>query len=244
MISEIFNTIFYDPIFNLLLGLYEILPFADLGIAIVLFTILLRILLYPLTAKALRSQRLLQDLQPKLKEIRGKYKKQPQRVTQEMMRLYRENKVSPFGGFVPILIQFPILIALFYVLRGILETPDAAFAQHLYSFVSQPETFRVESFGGAVDLAGRSLILAVFTGIAQYIQSHLAFQKAPAKDKESKGDFANAMAFQMRYVFPVAIIGIGAVLPAGITLYLFVTTAFSAFQQVLFNRSFAKQTLV
>lgn len=236
MVSAIFHAIFYDPLANALVWIYAVIPGEDLGVAIILLTIAVRFALYPLTKKALQSQRALQELQPRLKEIRERHKKDPQQATRQMFELYREKKINPFSGFVPILVQLPILIALFYVLRGILETPEVVLAESLYSFVSAPSDLTPESFGGMLHLAEKSVVLGVITGVAQYAQSHLSSAMLP-KASGDKGDFANMMAFQMRYIFPVAMVGIASILPSGISLYLLVTTVFSVAQQARFNKT-------
>lgn len=235
MIGNVFHIIFYQPIINLLIVIYLFLPVHDFGVAIATLTVLIRGALSPLTGKALQSQRKLQELQPKLAELRKKHKKNPQEATKAMMALYKEHKINPLGGFLPTVIQLPVLLALFYALRTIVGDPTAAFAHELYPAVPHPQFFSESSFGGLIDLSKKSIPLAVVAGAAQFIQSRLSFRTA-LKNDSKKGEFANAMAVQMRYVFPFFLIVIAASLPAGIALYIVVTTIYSAWQQQRFNK--------
>ena len=113
-----FNEILYRPLFNILVLLYNIIPGDDLGIAIIVLTIGIKLVLYPLNQKAIKSQKALQELQPKIKEIQKKYKDKTQQA-EELLKLYKEAKINPFSGFLPLLIQIPILIALYKVFLGI-----------------------------------------------------------------------------------------------------------------------------
>lgn len=113
-----FNTILYQPLFNALIFLYQFLPGKDFGIAIIALTIIIRFLFYPLMAKSLKSQKIISDLQPKIQEIQQKYKNDREKQGKEMIKLYQKEKVNPFGGCLPLLVQLPILIALYRVFIG------------------------------------------------------------------------------------------------------------------------------
>lgn len=239
MIGEVFHFILYQPIINLLIVIYLLLPVHDFGVAIATLTVLIRGALSPFTKKALHSQRKLQDLQPKLQELRKKHAKNPQEATRAMMALYKEHGINPFGGFLPILVQLPVLFALFYALRAIVGDPTAAFAKELYPIVPHPTAFSELSFGGLLNLSQKSMVLAIFAGLAQFMQSRLSFQKNTKLNTQKKGDFSHAMSVQMQYVFPVFLAVITASLPAGIALYIVVTTLFSVWQQHRLNKQFA-----
>jgi YidC/Oxa1 family membrane protein insertase len=119
----------WDWLLNLIWQALEFLYLwvGDLGWAIVLLTVLIRLLMIPLTAKQTRSMHEMQRIQPKIKEIQKKYKDDKQKQQEEMMKFYQENKVNPFGGCLPLLIQMPVFIALFQVLRNLPERlPDAS----------------------------------------------------------------------------------------------------------------------
>ena len=109
---EIYHTIIYNPILNLLVGLYNILPIHDIGVVIILVTLVIRILLAPFMHKSLKSQKSLTALQPKMNELRDKHKDDREAQAKAMMELYKEHKVNPLSSCLPVIIQLPILIAL------------------------------------------------------------------------------------------------------------------------------------
>src|SRR3989344_3484895 len=106
MIQTLFRTVLYQPILNLFIGLYSLIP--DAGVAILLLTVLIKLLLYPLTAKSIEAQKSLTELQPKLEEIKKQHAGNQQMIAQETMKIYKEHKVNPFGSCLPILIQLPV----------------------------------------------------------------------------------------------------------------------------------------
>src|SRR3990167_2069470 len=146
---NIFDIFLYHPLFNFLVLIYNYLPGHDFGLAVILLTIIIRFILYPLSVKALNSQKVLQDLQPKLKEIQKKYKDDKEKQAKETLELYRTEKINPFSGLFLALVQLPILIALYQVFWHGLR-PEAL--DHLYSFVANPGQINA-MFVGLVDLA-------------------------------------------------------------------------------------------
>src|SRR5688572_820076 len=110
-----FNTVLYYPLFNLLVLIYNYLPGHDFGIAIIVLTIIIRFILYPVSVKALNSQKALQKLQPQIQELQKKYKDDKEKQAKETLELYRREKINPFSGLLLALIQLPILIALYNV---------------------------------------------------------------------------------------------------------------------------------
>lgn len=242
--GSFFNTILFQPIFNLLVLIYNLLPSGDFGLAIVILTILTRLLFSPLSLKTLRSQRALSQVQPKVKALQEKYKNDKPGLAQATMALYKEHKVNPFSGCLPILIQLPVLIALYQAFNLGLK-PESLNA--LYPFVSNPGVIKNVSFG-FLDLTQKSPILAVLAGGFQWIQSKLATKNqaraagGPAGDKTEKPDpTALMMNRQMLYFFPVMIIIIAWNLPTGLTLYWVVTTLFSIGEQWYLNRKYYGQ---
>ena len=230
LILTIFNEVLYRPLFNALIYLYQLLPISDLGLAIIVLTLIIRFILYPLSKKAIRSQKELSKLQPKMKEVQNKYKDNKDQQAKAMMELYKEHKVNPAAGCLPILVQIPILIALYRVfLTGVNgEQMDA-----LYSFVSQPETINF-IFLGLIDLSERSIVLAFLVGISQFIQSKMMLNNKSmpkSKSKNSGLDFSSMMSQQMTYFMPVISVFIAWTLPAALPLYWLVNTVFGIVQQ-------------
>jgi len=237
MLSSLFHTILYQPIFNAFVGLYNLIPGNDVGVVIIIITIIIRFVVYPLTASSIKSQKSMQDLQPKMAEVKEKYKNDQQAQAAELMKLYKTHKVNPFSSCLPILIQLPILIALYWVLRDALASSNLA--ENLYPFISNPGTINPMAFK-FLDLGKASMILALLAGGAQYLQAkNMMDKKAPAMAGAGAKDenMTAMMNKQMKYMMPVLTVVIGMSLPAGLTLYWFLSTLLTWGQQVfMFKR--------
>ena len=232
---SIFQTIFYQPILNLVVFLYNIIPGHDLGIAIILLTAVIKIILLPLSKKSIKSQKALQDLQPKIEAIKKKYADKKEEMGKAMMALYKENKVNPFSSCLPLLIQLPFLIAVFRVFRDGLS--DGAL-NLVYPFIERPATINHIAFG-FLDLAKPNVVLAVLAGLAQFWQSKMMISKRPAiKTPESRDeDIMAVMNKQMLYFMPAITVFIALSFPAGLALYWFITTLLTALQQLYLFRN-------
>src|SRR3989338_3426985 len=131
--SGLFNTILYQPLFNALVFLYKYVAFEDLGVAIILLTLVIRLVLYPLFYKSFKNQTLMQRLQGQIRKIQHDHKDNKEKQAQALMALYREHKVNPFSGLIMIIIQLPVLITLYQLfLNGF--TPESM--SNLYSFLT------------------------------------------------------------------------------------------------------------
>jgi len=225
---NIFNTILYQPLFNILILFYEYIPGHDFGIAVIVLTILIKFLFYPLGVKTIKSQKALTEIQPKIKEIQEKYKNDKEKQVKETMDLYKREKTNPFSGCLPLLIQFPVLIALFWVFKTFEGGLSPEELKSLYSFVSSPEINT--KFLGIIDLVKPSMFLAILAGIGQFFQVKMTSMKVtPSAGKSS--DFSKIMQKQMQYFLPGFTIFILFNLPAAIGLYWLVTTLFTITQQ-------------
>ena len=216
--------------------LYQTAAFYDLGIAIIFLTVLLRVALWPLASKALRSQKELMALQPEIKKLQEQHKNNKDEQMKRVMALYKEKKVNPFSGFLPILIQLPVLFALYQVFFAGFKD-ESLFA--LYSFIPNPGAMQ-HLFLGMIDLAAtHNIVLAVMAGAFQFYQSRMMLNDQLKRQKTpvAHNDFAAHMSKQMVYVMPAVIAFTAYILPAGIALYLTVTTIFSIVQQVHVFRS-------
>lgn len=246
IISVLFNTVIYNPLFNALIWVYDVLPWKSMGLAIIIFTLLIRLALYPLSKKSIESQTALQKMQPKMNEVREKYKDDKQKQTEEMMKLYTEHKVSPLSSCLPLLLQLPILWALNYIFRNAFNGTGF---DVLYPFVHQPE-FIQGTFLGFIHLADpKNIPLAVLAGAAQFVQSWMLLKKTkkpksevseqnakPKTQEQQLADTTQAMSRNMTYVLPLITVWFGYSLPAGLSLYWVVTTLFAIFQQWLLMR--------
>jgi len=227
-----FNLIFYQPLFNLLIFFYNIIPGNDIGVAIIILTILIRIILYPLSLQSIKSQKALQDLQPKLDALKEKYKDKKEELAQAMIKLYKEEKVNPFSSCLPLLIQLPFLIAVYKVFQSGL---NGSSLNLLYPFIHNPGFLNSVSLG-FINLAKPNYALAILAGLAQFWQSKMFITKRPPKGiPGSKDEDMTAMINkQMVYFMPLITIIIGISLPGGLTLYWLVTTFLMALQQLYF----------
>ncbi len=229
--SGLFHIILYQPIYNIFVGLYTLIP--DVGVAIILLTILIKAAFYPLTAKSLRAQKAMTAIQPKLTALRDTHKTDKQKLAEETMKLYKEHKVNPLGSCLPVLIQLPVFLALYWVLRDGLGSQGL---DALYSFIPRPEHINPFAFG-FVDLGvGKnipSLVLAMLAGVAQWWQTKSMMAKRPkqATGDAKVDDMAEMMNKQMLYVLPIMTVFIGYTLPSGLALYWFFSTVLTAAQQ-------------
>lgn len=223
-----FNIVLYQPLLNALILLYEYLPGHDLGVAVIILTLIIRLILHPSSIKAVRSQKALSSLQPKIAEIQKKYKDSREKQAKATMELYKKEKISPFSGCLPLLLQLPILIALYQVFLNGLK-PEVLKTM-LYTGVPFPQHLS-PTFLGILDLSKPSIWLALITGAVQFIYSKMT---APASSKKSpRGDFSQIMQSQMLYFFPLMTVFIVWKLGAIIGLYWVCSTLFSIGEQYL-----------
>lgn len=241
----LFNTIIYEPIFNALLWIHQALPGHDMGLAIIVITLAVKILLYIPSLAAIKSSRQLQSLQPRMKELQEKYKNDKEGLSREQMKLYRESKVNPISSCLPLLIQIPLLLALYHVFLNGLKVTDAGILvpeqlQHLYSGLRDyyAHTPLNTTLFGWVNLANKhNVILAALAGLTQFWQTKmLAAPKEPKTDGAKDEAMASMMTKQMQYIFPFVTLYISYTLPAGLGLYWTVSTLFTIVQQYIFMR--------
>ena len=227
----IFTEAIYRPLFNALVVIYNIIPGQDLGIAIIVLTLGIKTLFFPLSKKATDSQRALQEIQPKIKEIQKKHKDDKEVQAKKMMELWQEHQVNPLSGCLPILIQLPILLGLYRVFYNGLSFGDNGI---LYSFISQPENFH-PFFLGLIDLSTPNVVLAVLSGFLMFVQAKVTLSNKTKKStsKVSGIDMTAMMNSQMTYFMPGLIGLISLTLPAALPLYWIVVTLFTIGQHYI-----------
>lgn len=235
----IFHELIYQPLYNILIFSYNIIGH-DFGLAIIATTIFLKALLIPLSKKQIQSQKRLQDLQPKIKELQKKHKDNKEEQTKALMEFYKKNKTNPFSGCLPLIIQLIFLIAIYRILLNISSADLNIETGNLYSFVFNPGKIN-HLFLGIIDMAKPSPVLAVLAAASQYWQTKLMMAKNKNKEKNnatkketegSKSDFAQIMNKQMMYLGPLLTLFIGIKFAAGLALYWLVSTLFMVFQQL------------
>ncbi len=244
MLGKLFHTVFYKPLYNALVLIIDVLPNQDVGIAVIILTILVSVIILPITLKATRTQVKMKLLEPKLKEIRQKYKDNREQQALEMMKLYREEKMNPFSGFLLLLVQMPFIFTLYYIFArtGLPEiNPDL-----LYSLVSTPTDINI-FFLGLVNVTEKSVGLAIIAAAAQFFQSHIMLANQPKKKEEDKKEtkktepsfqeeLAKSMNMNMRFGLPV-FIGIMAYSFTGvIAIYFTIRSIITVVQEVFVKR--------
>lgn len=228
--SGIFFTAFFQPLYNLLIGLTT-LSGGSIGWAIVLITILTRIVLYPFTHQSLKAQQAMQKLQPKINALKEKHKDNKEEFSRQLMQLYRQQNVNPFSSCLMVGVQLPILWALYRVFQQGLGNGGIP-SGILYTFITAPAASTTLFLGA--DLAKPSIALAVVAGIAQYLQTKSLPHTSPPAPADGAGrdeQMLTMMNKQMLYFFPIITVVIGSTMPAGLTLYWGVSTLLLFFQQ-------------
>ncbi|MEJ0021642.1 MAG: YidC/Oxa1 family membrane protein insertase [Candidatus Doudnabacteria bacterium] len=231
-IGHIFNSLLVYPLLNLLVFFYHYIP--DIGVVIILLTVLIRLVLLPSFHKSLKQQKALAELQPKMNEIKEKYKDDKEAQAKATMELYQVHKVNPLSSCLPLLIQLPILIALYQVF---IKSLSGKTLVGLYSFVHAPQSIN-PIFLHFLNLAHTNVVMAFLAGILQYFQSRLMLPKTRSDDPT-----ARMLAYQTMYFLPAVTILLGIRFPAGLTLYWVVTTLFGIGQQYYILRKEAKGAL-
>lgn len=241
MISAAFHTFIYEPIYNALVFFVDLLPSHDIGLAVIIVTVIVRFLLYPLANRAIKAQKAMKDIAPEIEALKKKYKDKPEEQGRAMFALYRERDVHPFAGILVILIQLPVLLGLYWVFaRGGFPAVDAGI---LYPFVQVPAAIKME-FLGLIDMGGHSLLLAVLAAITQFIYTRLSMGPRGAKtaaEASFSEDMARSFDIQARYVLPVMIGFFAYFVAAAAPLYWITGNLFMIAQEYLSGRRFDGQ---
>ncbi|MBI1754828.1 membrane protein insertase YidC [Candidatus Azambacteria bacterium] len=204
----------------------------------------MRLVLFPLSLSAIKSQIAMRRIDPELKAIRAKYKEHKEELGKKTMELFRNNNINPFASFLLILIQLPVIIGLYSVLR--IEATQVSFDPSvLYPFVHAPEHASL-LFLGMLNLTGKSLVLAVIAGFTQFLYARLLAPAKAATPKPAGGpsfqeDFASSMQTQMQYVFPVMLGAIAYFASSAIALYFVASNVFSVLQELVVQRLHGKR---
>jgi YidC/Oxa1 family membrane protein insertase len=246
-----YNTLIFQPLYNGFVGLMDILPWVDVGVAVIIFTIIVKLALFHLSKASIITQVRMKEVEPEANKIKEKYAEDRQTQAVKVMELYKEKGIRPFSGVLLLIIQLPILLALLSVFYKIIPTIHP---EYLYSFINVPMVKTM--FLGIVDLTKPSLALAVITAIIQYIQLRYSLaskQFKPADAPNSSGtppmDMAASMNKQMQFLLPVfAFISLYWLIPARfpqaasiIALYWSASTLFTIGQELVIRKKYLKK---
>ena len=226
---SIFNIFIYQPILNLTVFLYNLIPGQDLGIVIICLTIFIEALLFPLNIKSIKSQKTLSELEPKIKEIKEKFKNNKEQLAKETMKIYQNAGINPLSGIFSLIIQIPILFGLYKVFSKGIFNGEAGI---LYSFISSPSVIKTYFLG--INLSQPNFLLTVLAVVSQFFQTKLSFikKKDPIKLVKNKNmpDISEIMRKQMLYFFPFFTFLILLKISSAISLYLVVSSVFTILQ--------------
>jgi len=239
MISNIFHIIVYDPLYNGLIFLVDIIPSHDVGLAVIALTIAVRIVLIPLSRRASETQSAMRKIAPEVEQIKEKFKNSREEQSKAIFALYKERGVHPFAGIGLLLLQLPILISLYWVfaMGGLPEIRP----ELLYSFVEAPPAINME-FLGLLNMAGHSLLLGLLAAITQFAYTRLTMgareKQKPVSSPSFSGELARSFDLQARYVLPATFIVLSYFVPNAAMLYLVTSNIFMLLQELAMGRRF------
>ncbi len=240
-----YHNIIFLPIYNAFVGLLNLFPWMDIGLAMVVFTVIVKVILFPIAKKSLLTQVKMKEVEPEAQKIREMYKNDKQVQAMKIMQLYKEKNFSPFSSVLLLIIQLPILFALISVFYKVI--PEVK-PELLYSFVSVPHIKTL--FIGLIDLTNKSLILSLMTAIAQYFQLKYSpsLKNAPSSTNNPQMAAMQSMNSSMKYFLPVfAFISTYWIIPAqfpaaasAIALYWMASTLFTLVQELYIRKKHIK----
>lgn len=243
-IKSFFSTILYEPIYNGLVFFIDVIPGGEVGLAVITITLAVKFILLPLSIKSVRTQQTMKQVKPRIDEIKEKYGDDKEKQAMKMMEAYSEYNVNPFAGILIIIIQFPIIITLYYVfINGGL--PDISL-DLVYGFIQIPEQVDMNFLGA--DLAEKSLVLALIAGGSQLLQTWISNKLSPDKGKKQKDkeaakpktfvdEFKSNLGGNLMYILPGVVFVISYTLPAVVAVYWATSNLFQVFQTVYVNKA-------
>ncbi len=236
--TAFYHLAIHDPLYNGLIGIFNLLPWADAGVAIILLTCIVRLVLFPLSRKAVHTQIKMQEINPALVAIKEKYKNDSQEQARKTLELYKEKGVNPFSGVLVLIIQLPIIFALYRIfLYAGFPNVDKSI---LYSFVHAPEHINTV-FLGLVNLSQKSVALAILAAVSTFFQLKLATPKPSSNktDESFGGNLAQSMQTQMKYFFPILVFFISYKISGVIALYWLTSNLFTIGQEIVVRKKLA-----
>jgi len=240
MFSSIWHTIFFDPVYNALVFFIDIFPGGDVGLAIIATVLVVKTILLPISIKAVKTQKIMREIEPKLREIKTKFKEDRQKQAQEMMEVYRTAGMNPLASIFLVILQIPIIIALYFSVYsgGGVALPEINTAL-LYSFIAEPAVVSM-NFLGLLDITERSLLLALGAGVTQYFHIKLTLPSLPPKEADAepnmRDDFMRNMQAQMPIVMPILITFAAYFISAAIALYFLVSNLITIAQEYFIRK--------
>lgn len=245
--QALWNTIFYEPIYNALIFTINNITFGDVSFAIIFITIVVKFILFPLTKKSIKSQILMKRIEPEMKRIKKDFPNKEEQA-KKTFELYKKYGVNPFSGCLVVLLQLPVIFALYYVFYQGLELSNGP----LYSFIQIPSNIN-NNFLGLIDIHSKSMVLALLAGVSQFIQGYLA---SPIKSKnelekeEKKNEpktfqeqMSDSMQLNIKYFLPIFIAFIAYQISAAVALYWITSNIFTIVQEWYIRRQLTEKPI-
>ena len=240
MFNYIWHTFFFDPVYNSLIFFIDVIPGGDVGLAIIATVFLVKTILFPVSIKAAKTQRIMKEIEPQLKELKETHKDNREDQAKAMMNIYKEAGMNPFASIILIFIQIPVVIALYFSVYtgGGVALPEINTAL-LYGFIAEPLNVTM-NFLGYIDITGRSLVLAIAAAATQFWVVSVTMPKLPPKvegaEPNMKDDFMRNMQVQMKYVMPILIGVVAYTISAAIALYFLVSNIVALVQEIFVRK--------
>jgi YidC/Oxa1 family membrane protein insertase len=239
--QALWNSVFYQPIYNILIFIVDNITFGDVGFAIILVTIIVKLILSPLTRKSIKSQILMKKMEPEIKQIKKDFPNKEEQA-KKTFELYKKYGTNPFSGCLVIILQLPVIFALYYVFYK----PFAIDPNLIYSFIQAPLTLHTY-FLGLIEMGSKSIFLGIFAGITQFIQGYLSMPVKPKVEivkntdgntpaKTFQDQLSDSMQMNVKYILPVFIAFVAWIISAAVALYWIVSNIFTIVQEWYIRR--------
>ena len=242
--AYLYNTIIFQPFYNAFVFLIHIFPFFDAGVIVIIFTIIIKIIILPLSIKASKAQIEMKSTERDLQVIKEKYKDDKTEQSKKTMEYYKERGINPFASIFILIIQLPILIGLYQVfIKSGLPKINSSL---LYPFLSGLTAVVPNMmFLGLIDISSKNIVLAVIAGITTYFQiSHAAGSPSQQTGAGTQGDIAKAMAVQMKYFFPILMTFIAYTISSAVAIYFITSNLFAIGQEIYIKKKYHKDITV
>ena len=245
MLSLIWTDVITRPLYNGLIVLMHLLPFADAGVIVIVLTIIIKLILLPLAIKATKAQLQMKSIEKDLADIKEKYKDNKEEQSRKTIEYYREKGINPFASFFILIIQIPIIVGLYrvFLYSGLPKINTAL----LYSFVPAVLTVNM-TFLGVVNISQKSIVLAILAGISTYFQLDMAGKTQSRLNasgpKNVQAEVAANMTKQLKYFFPVIVVFISYSISGAVALYWVTSNIFAIIQEIYIRKKYHQAVTV
>jgi len=241
--KTLYHLLISNPLYNGLVLLINFFPFFDAGVIVIIFTIIIKLILLPLSIKASLAQIEMKSHEKALNEIKEKHKDNKEEHAKKQIEYYKEHGINPFASLFILIVQLPIIIGLYQIfINSGLPNINTTL---LYSFVSVPVSINM-MFLNIINITEKSLFLAVIVGITTYFQVSTASntQQVDLNQKGMQADIARNMTTSMKYFLPLLMFYISYRFSVGVALYLITSNLFAIAQEIYIKKKYHKQAIV